>query len=62
MEEEVSSGRFPPCLCYMIQYTSPEEMRVKPALLKVDLLGADVRLTFNCTLKEEPSECVYLGV
>ena len=62
MEEEVSNGRFPPCLCYMILYTSPEERRVKPSLLKVDLLGADVPLTFSCKLKEEPSECVYLCV
>ena len=62
MEEEVSSGRFPPCLCYKILYTSPEERRVRPALLKVDLQGADVRLTFSCTLKEEPSESLGLFV
>ena len=59
MEQEVNSGRFPPCLCYKILYTSPEERRVKPALLKVDLLGADVRLTFSCTLKEEPGKWVH---
>ena len=58
MEEEVNNGRFPPCLCYKILYTSPEERRVIPVLLKVDLLGADVPLTFSCAFKEEPSECV----
>ena len=56
MEQEVNSGRFPPCLCYKILFTSPEESRVKPTLLKVDLLGADVDLTFSCTFKEEPSK------
>ena len=60
MEQEVNSGRFPPCLCYKILYTSPEERRVIPVLLKVDLLGANVPLTFSCAFKEEPSECVCI--
>ena len=60
MEQEVNSGRFPPCLCYKILYTSPEERRVSHALLKVDLLGADVCLTFSCTLREEPSKWVHI--
>ena len=62
LEQEVNSGRFPPCICYKILYTSPEERRVKPYLLMVDLLGADVPLTFSCTLKEEPSECLCLSM
>ena len=60
MEQEVNSGRFPPCLCYKILFTSPEENRVRPALLKVDLLGASVRLTFSCRLREEPSKFVHI--
>ena len=59
MEQEVNSGRFPPCLCYKIQYTSPKERRVSHGLLKVDLIGADVDLTFSCTLEEEPSKWVH---
>ena len=59
MEQEVNSGRFPPCLCYKIQYTSPKERRVSHGLLKVDLIGADVDLTFSCTLREEPSKWVH---
>ena len=60
LEQEVNSGRFPPCLCYKILFTSPEENRVRPALLKVDLLGANVRLTFSCTFKEEPSKWLLI--
>ena len=60
MEQEVNSARFPPCLCYKILFTSPEERRVRPALLKVDLHGADVDLTFSCTFKEEPSKWVNI--
>ena len=56
IEEEVSSGRFPPCVCARIQFTSPEDRRVKYASLMVDLLDANVRLTFSCTIKEEASE------
>ena len=62
LEQEVNNGRFPPCICYKILYTSPEERRVKPYLLTVDLLGADVPLTFSCKLKEEPSECLCLSM
>ena len=60
IEEEVSSERFPPCFCAKILYTSPEEKRVTPALLQVNLLDADVNLTFSCTFKEEPSEWLVL--
>ena len=60
MEQEVNSGHFPPCLCYMILFTSPEKRRVRPALLKVDLLGADVDLTFSCTFQEEPGKWVHV--
>ena len=60
MEKAVNSGRFPPCLCYKILFTSPEERRVRPALLKVNLLGADVDLTFSCTFKEEPRKWIHI--
>ena len=60
MEKEVIIGCFPPCVCAKILFTSTEEKRVTPALLKVDLLNANVHLTFSCTFKEEPSECSYL--
>ena len=56
MEREVKCGYFPPSVCYKILYTVPEEKRVRPALLKVHLQGADVPLTFSCTVKEEASE------
>ena len=59
MEKEVIIGCFPPCVCAKILFTSTEEKRVTPALLKVDLLNANVHLTFSCTFKEEPSECSY---
>ena len=60
MEKEVIIGCFPPCVCAKILFTSTVEKRVTPALLKVDLLNANVHLTFSCTFKEEPSECSYL--
>ena len=60
MEKEVIIGCFPPCVCAKIQFTSTEEKRVTPALLRVDLLNANVHLTFSCTFKEVPSECSYL--
>ena len=60
MEEEVNSGRFPPCLCYMILFSSSKERRVRPALLKVDLLGADKDLTFSCTFKEDPGKMGHI--
>ena len=57
LKREVSSGRFPPYICYQILYSLPEERRVVPTFLTVDLLGADVPLTFNCRLNETKSEC-----
>ena len=52
VEQEVISGRFPPCILYQIVYSDPEGKRTRPTLLKVDLNGADVPLVFNCRIKE----------
>ena len=57
MKREVNSGRFPPSVCYKILYSIPEEKRVTPGFLKVDLLGADVPVTFSCRFKEAESKC-----
>ena len=62
VEKEVTSGRFPPCILYKIIYTSPEENRLKPAMMKVELHGANVPLVFCCRVKEEMSECACLCV
>ena len=58
IEREVNSGRFPPCILYQIIYSSPEGKRVKPALMDVQVHGANVPLIFGCRIKEEPCECV----
>ena len=58
VEQDVISGRFPPCILYQIISSSPEENRIRPALLKVDLNGADVPLVFNCRIKEEMCGCM----
>ena len=60
IEGEINSGRFPPCILYQIIYTSPEERRVKPAMMKVDVYGADVPLSFICRVKEELSKCSFI--
>lgn len=57
LEGEVNTGRFPPSIIYMIIYSSPEENRVKDALIKVDIHGANVPLVFCCKIKEERGEC-----
>lgn len=57
VKREVNSGRFPPYICHQILYNVPEERRVKPAFLQVDLIGADVPLTFICRFKEAKSGC-----
>ena len=62
IEEAVSSGRSPPCILYKILYTSPEEQRVKPALLTVALCGDHLELRFNCRIMEEMRECVSVCV
>lgn len=61
IEREVISGYFPPCVCYKILFTSPKEKRVRPALLEVDLQGANKHLTFSCIVREEEesSECAH---
>ena len=58
IEREVISGRFPPCILYKIIYSSPEEKRIRPALLKVYLNGAHVSLSFSCRIKEI-CECTF---
>ena len=59
IEREVISGRFPPCILYKIIDRSQEEKRTRPALLKVDLNGANVPLSFSCRIKEEMVECTF---
>ena len=55
---EVNNGRYPPCILYKIIFTSPEEKRVKPALVQVVLHGANPPLSFCCRIQEEMCECV----
>ena len=57
IDQEVIHGLFPPHVCYKIQYRIPEERRVMPTLLEVDLHGADRPLTFTCRFNEAESEC-----
>ena len=57
LKREVNSGRFPPYICYQILYSLPEERRVKPTFLKVDLHGTNKPLTFICRFKEAECEC-----
>ena len=52
-EDEVSSGRFPPYIHYKIVYTSPEERRPQPALMKVDMKGTNEDLKLSCEIMEE---------
>ena len=54
---DISSGCFPPYICYQILYSLPEERRVVPTFFKVDLHGADVPLTFICRFYEAECEC-----
>lgn len=56
IETKVQNGWFPPYIVYKIIYNSAEEKRVKPALVKVALHGADVHLSFSCRIKEQMSE------
>ena len=60
LEERVTSGRYPPCILYRILYTGPEERRVSSALVTVQVHGADVPLTFTCSIKQEKCECVHV--
>ena len=52
-EGEVSSGRFPPYIHYKIVYTSPEERRLQPGLMKVDMKGTNENLKLSCDIMEE---------
>ena len=49
----MEKGRFPPSFCFTVLYTSPEERRQTPALLKVSVDGTDADLTFNCRITQE---------
>ena len=53
LKEEVKKGRFPSAVCCKVLYTSPEERRQTPAFLGVSVMGADVNLTFTCTIMQE---------
>ena len=57
IDQEIIIGLFPPHVCYKILYSLPEERRVMPTFLKVDLHGADRPLTFSCRFKEAECEC-----
>ena len=46
-EGEVGSGRFPPYIHYKILYTSPQESRLQPYLMKVDLKGTNENLKLS---------------
>lgn len=59
IEKEVNNGRFPPCIIYHVIY-SLEGNRVKPALMKVHVHGADVPLVFGCRIKEQLCEYVCM--
>ena len=60
LDREITTGHFPPCFLYKILYSCPEELRVKPAWMMVDVDGANVPLSFSCRVKEreEMCECV----
>ena len=49
----MEEGRFPPSVCYIVLYTSPDEIRQTPAFLKVSVAGANVDLIFNCRIMQE---------
>ena len=52
VEQEVSNGRFPPCILYKIIYTGLEVNHVKSALVNIVLHGANVPLSFSCRVEE----------
>ena len=56
IDHEVVRGLFPPHVCYKIVYSLPKKRRVVPTLLKVNLDGADVSLTFSCRFYQAKSE------
>ena len=55
IEREITSGHFPPCIHYKIVYTRPEDLRVKPRMMMIDVDGANVPLSFSCRIQEEKS-------
>ena len=50
---EVSSGRFPPYIHYKVLYTSPQERRVQPSLMKVDLKGTNENPKLSFRIMQE---------
>lgn len=59
LDGEVASDRFPPFLLYMILYTHPEEKGIERDLMKVNIHGANVPLSFSCIVQQEMSECSH---
>ena len=52
-EGEVGSGRFPPYIHYKVLYTSPQERRLQPSLMKVDLKGTNENLKLSFRIMQE---------
>ena len=50
---EVGSGRFPPYIHYKVLYTSPQESRLQPYLMKVDLKGTNENLKLSFAIMQE---------
>ena len=71
-EGEVGSERFPPYIHYKILYTSPQESRLQPFLMKVDLKGTNENLKLSFYIMQEACKfytwlmcvcvCIYVGV
>ena len=52
-EKEVSTGCFLPNLAYNVVYTSPEERRLQPALMNMELKRANENLRLSVDIMEE---------
>ena len=53
MLKEIKNGRYPPCICYQVYYTSAPERRKASAFWRAELHGADVKLSFTCRVTQE---------
>ena len=60
VDTEVQNGRYPPCIYYLVIYTSGAEQRPAPALWTAELHGADVKLFFSCNVKQERGTCAQM--
>ena len=56
---EVSSGRFPPYIHYKLLYTSPQEKRLQPSLMMVDLKGSNENVKLSFDIMEEACKYVH---